>query len=57
MLCFCAFRLEFFLYFLQGDVENGRDLIEKGIKMREELGVSLYTAAGNCDLGSECDFA
>ena len=32
---------------------NGRDLIEKGIKMREEIGVHLYTAAGNCDLGSE----
>ena len=41
------------LYFLQGDAEKGRDLIKKSIKMREELGVSLYTAAGNCDLGSE----
>ena len=47
------FLLEFFLYFLQGDVDKGRELIEKGIKMREELGVPLYTAAGNCDLGSE----
>jgi len=53
MTCFCAVPLEFFLYFLQGNVENGRDLINKGIKMREELGVCLYTAAGNCDLGSE----
>ena len=51
------FLLEFFLYFLQGDVDKGRELIEKGIKMREELGVPLYTAAGNCDLGSEWDIA
>ena len=52
MLCFCAVSLEFFLYFLQGDADKGRDLIKKSIKMREELGVSLYTAAGSCDLGS-----
>ena len=45
--------LEAFLYFLLGDVEKGRDLINNGIKMKEELGISLYTAAGNCDLGSE----
>jgi len=38
---------------LQGDEEKGRALIKEGIKMREELGVSLYIAAGNCDLGSE----
>jgi len=42
-----------FLYFFQGDEEKGRYLIKNGIKMREELGVFLYTAAGNCDLGSE----
>ena len=50
---FCTVPLEVFLYFLQGNVEKGRDLIKKGIKMKVELGVSLYTAAGNCDLGSE----
>jgi len=38
---------------LQGDAEKGRDLIKKGIKLKEELGASLYIAAGNCDLGSE----
>ena len=54
MLCFCPVpNKHFFLFFSQGNVENGRDLIKKGIKMREELGVPLYTAAGNCDLGSE----
>ena len=50
---FCTVPLEVFLYFLQGDTEKGRDLIKMGIKIREELGVSLYTAAGHCDLGSE----
>ena len=50
---FCAVPLELFLYFFQGNVEKGRDLIKKGIKMRKELGVSLYTAAGNSDLASE----
>ena len=47
------FLISILSLFLQGNVENGRDLIKKGIKMREELGVPLYTAAGNCDLGSE----
>ena len=47
------FLISILSFFLQGNVENGRDLIKKGIKMREELGVPLYTAAGNCDLGSE----
>ena len=50
---FCAIPFKIFLYFLQGDADNGRELIVMGIKMREELGVPLYTAAGNCDLGSE----
>ena len=53
MLCLRPAPLEFSLYFLQGDVESGRDFIQHGIKMREELGVPLYTAAGNWDLGSK----
>lgn len=37
----------------QGDVERGRQLIHEGIALRRELGVPLYVAAGNCDLGRE----
>jgi len=51
VLGFYSFRI--LPFFLQGDEEKGRALIKEGIKMREELGVSLYLAAGNCDLGSE----
>ena len=32
---------------------KGRQLIHEGIKLRQELGVQLYVAAGNCDLGRE----
>lgn len=41
------------LVFSQGDayVERGRQLIHEGIALRRELGVPLYVAAGNCDLG------
>lgn len=35
----------------QGDVERGRQVILEGITLRKELGVPLYVAAGNCDLG------
>ena len=40
-------------FLLKGDVERGRRSILEGIKIREELGVQLYVAAGNCDLGRE----
>ena len=47
-----AFAHIYFLAFLfKGDVEGGRKSILEGIKLREELGVQLYTATGNCDLG------
>ena len=38
-------------FLFKGDVDGGRKSILEGIKLREELGVQLYVAAGNCDLG------
>ena len=43
----------FVAFLFKGDVEGGRKSILEGIKIREELGVQLYVAAGNCDLGRE----
>ncbi|XP_074616872.1 uncharacterized protein LOC141873692 isoform X5 [Acropora palmata] len=38
---------------LQGEEkERGLGLIHKGIALRQKLGVPLYLAAGNCDLGT-----
>ena len=45
--------VKMFFFLLQGKGEQGRDLIQKGINLRKELGVPLYVAAGCCDLGSE----
>ena len=46
-------HINFVAFLLKGDVEGGRRSILEGIKIREELGVQLYVAAGNCDLGRE----
>ena len=44
-------HINFLPFVFKGDVEGGRKSILEGIKLREELGVKLYTATGNCDLG------
>ena len=44
-------HINFLAFLFKGDVEGGRKSILEGIKLREELGVQLYTATGNCDLG------
>ena len=44
-------HVNFLAFLFKGDVEGGRKSILEGIKLREELGVQLYTATGNCDLG------
>ena len=44
-------HVNFLSFLFKGDVEGGRKSILEGIKLREELGVQLYTATGNCDLG------
>ena len=46
-------HINFVAFLFKGDVEGGRKSILEGIKIREELGVQLYVAAGNCDLGRE----
>jgi len=46
-------NINFVSFLVKGDVEGGRKSILEGIKIREELGVQLYVAAGNCDLGRE----
>ena len=44
-------HVNFLAFLFKGDVEGGRKSILEGIKLREELGLQLYTATGNCDLG------
>ena len=44
-------HINFLAFLFKGDVDGGRKLIHEGIKLRENLGVQLYTATGNCDLG------
>ena len=44
-------HINFLAFLFKGDVDGGRKLIHEGIKLREKLGVQLYTATGNCDLG------
>lgn len=44
-------HINFVAFLFKGDVEGGRKSILEGIKLREELGLQLYTATGNCDLG------
>ncbi|XP_068693145.1 uncharacterized protein [Montipora foliosa] len=39
-------------YSLQGEHQTGQDFIREGISMKENLGISLYVAAGYCDLGN-----
>ena len=46
-------HINFVAFLFKGDTEGGRKSILEGIKIREELGVQLYVAAGNCDLGRE----
>ena len=46
-------HINFVAFLLKGDEEGGRRSILEGIKIREELGVQLYIAVGNCDLGRE----
>ena len=46
-------HINFVAFLFKGDEEGGRKSILEGIKIREELGVQLYVAAGNCDLGRE----
>ena len=46
-------HINFVAFLFKGDEEGGRKSILEGIKTREELGVQLYVAAGNCDLGRE----
>ena len=41
-----------FVSFTKGETQTGIDFIQKGIQIKESVGVPLYVASGYCDLGS-----